>query len=169
MTLQVGNNTIQSGGILVRSDVGAFPTAITGGNLAGSASGDLVVHQHNNNTAGALTIGSLIQNNTAATVLTKSGAGNLILTNSSNTYTGGTFLNAGTLTYTADGNLGLAGSRNITFGGAAVLAGFSGSSLNTLTVNAGAVGTLSAHGYTIATTTGSGTLYYFSYSVLSAM
>ena len=169
LTLQVGNNTIQSGGILVRSDVGAFPTAITGGNLAGSASGDLVVHQHNNNAAGALTIGSLIQNNTAATVLTKSGAGNLILTNSSNTYTGGTFLNAGTLTYTADGNLGLAGSRNITFGGAAVLAGFSGSSLNTLTVNAGAVGTLSAHGYTIATTTGSGTLNYFPNAGLSTM
>ena len=169
LTLQVGNNTIQSGGILVRSDVGAFPTAITGGNLAGSASGDLVVHQHNNNAAGALTIGSLIQNNTAATALTKSGAGNLILTNSSNTYTGGTFLNAGTLTYTADGNLGLAGSRNITFGGAAVLAGFSGSSLNTLTVNAGAVGTLSAHGYTIATTTGSGTLNYFPNATSSAV
>ena len=169
LTLATGNNIIQSGGILVRSDVAAFASSITGGNLAGSASGDLLVHQHNNNAAGALTIGSLIQNNTAATVLTKSGAGNLILTNSSNTYTGGTFLNAGTLTYTADGNLGLAGSRNITFGGAATLVGFSGSSLNTLTVNVGAVGTLSAHGYTFATTTGSGTLSYFPNAGLSAM
>jgi autotransporter-associated beta strand protein len=169
LTLATGDNIIQSGGILVRSDVAAFASSITGGNLAGSASGDLLVHQHNNNAAGALTIGSLIQNNTAATALTKSGAGNLILTNSSNTYTGGTFLNAGTLTYTNDGQLGLAGSRNITFGGAATLVGFSGSSLNTLTVNAGAVGTLSAQGYTFATTTGSGTLSYFPNATNSAV
>lgn len=161
LTLATGDNIIQSGGILVRNDVAANASTITGGNLAGSASGDLVIHQHNANAAGALTIGSLIANNTAATALTKSGAGNLILTNNGNTYTGGTFLNAGTLTYTNDGQLGTtASARNITFGSAATLVGFNGSILNTLSANTGAVGTLSAHGYAITTTAGSGTLNY---------
>ncbi len=93
--------------------------------------------------------------------LTKGGAGTLTLSGTASTYTGGTFINAGTLVYTNDGNLGASGSRNITFGGTATLTGFNGSSLNTLTLSPGSVGTLNgAGGHTFATTTGSGTLNY---------
>ena len=88
-----GTNTISSGGILVAPAVGNNASIITGGNLQGPVSGDLIINQ--NNTSNSLTISSIIINNTATSV-TKSGAGTLIL-NAANTYTGTTFLNAGTL------------------------------------------------------------------------
>lgn len=100
-----GTNTITSGGILVTSAVGANATSITGGILQGSAGGDLIVHQ--NNTGAAFTISSVIQNNTTATGLTKTGNGQLTLTNI-NTYTGATTLNAGTLR--AEGNASALGT-----------------------------------------------------------
>ena len=117
LTLAAGDNIVQSGGILVRSDVGNNLSTITGGNLAGSASGDLIIHQAN--TSNGLTIGSLIQNNSGATALTKSGTGLLTLS-VANTYTGGTFINAGTVAISADSRLGDAAG-GITFGGSSTL------------------------------------------------
>ena len=82
-----GNNTITSGGILVTPAVGANATTLTGGTLLGASGKDLVVIQ--NNTSGALTVGSVIADNGGATGLTKSGSGTLALT-AANTYAGGT-------------------------------------------------------------------------------
>jgi len=98
-----GTNTIFSGGILVTSAVGNNLSTITGGTLQGASGEDLVVIQ--NNTSNGLTIGSVIQDNTSATSLTKSGAGTLTLTGT-NTYTGTTYVNEGTLTITDSNALG---------------------------------------------------------------
>jgi autotransporter-associated beta strand protein len=81
---------LQSGGILVTPNVGAFTTFIAGAplqNAAATAGIEIIVHQHN--TAGALQIDSVIQNNTAANAqaLTKTGAGKLFL-NGLNSFTG---------------------------------------------------------------------------------
>lgn len=93
-----GTNTLTSGGVLVSTAVGNNLTTITGGTLRGSSGGELFIHQ--NNTSNALTIASTIADNTTATALTKSGSGVLNLTGSLS-YTGGTFLNAGTLNMVA--------------------------------------------------------------------
>ncbi len=94
LTLSAGNNIVSTGGILVTSNVGANVSTITGGNLLGSSGGDLIIHQ--NNGSNALSIGSIIKDNSTATGLTKSGSGTLIL-NGVNTFTGGIAINAGTL------------------------------------------------------------------------
>jgi autotransporter-associated beta strand protein len=113
LTLQ-GSNVITSGGILVGSGVGANPTTITGGTLAGAASKDLSIIQ--NNTSGGLTIASEITDNTGATALTKSGSGQLTLTNS-NTFTGGLFLNGGRLVLDNAGALNSTIPNNVTIAG----------------------------------------------------
>ncbi len=91
--------TLNSGGLLA---TGSNAFTISGGTLTGGSNGiggyDLVVDQYN---TGGLTISSLIGNNGAnATALTMSGTGNLTLS-ASNTYTGNTSINGGTLTMTA--------------------------------------------------------------------
>ncbi|MES2924247.1 MAG: autotransporter-associated beta strand repeat-containing protein [Verrucomicrobiota bacterium] len=101
-----GTNILAAGGILATTNVGANASAINGGTLQGPAGGDLIVTQ--NNTLGALTIGSLVADNTSASSLTKSGAGTLIL-NNTNSYTGGTTLAAGTLGVGQNGAVGSGG------------------------------------------------------------
>src|SRR5207244_2363783 len=54
LTLLAGNNALQSGGILVTPNVGAFTTTITGPNLFGNPSIEIVIHQFN--LAGSLDI-----------------------------------------------------------------------------------------------------------------
>jgi len=110
-----GTNTISSGGILVGSTVGNNLTTITGGTLQGASGGELIIHQ--NNSSNSLTIASNITDNTTATALTKSGGGNLNLTGTLS-YTGGTYVNAGTLTLVAGSTNPLAttGSINVTGG-----------------------------------------------------
>ena len=71
------------------------------------AGGELVI----NATAGNTTINQIIQNNTSASSLTKSGAGTLVLNSNASTYTGGTVVNAGSIT-TATG-----GASTVTFFG----------------------------------------------------
>lgn len=110
ITLTGTTNVITSGGILVGSGVGSNLSTITGGTLAGAASKDLSVIQ--NNTAGGLTISSVIGNNTGATALAKSGGGLLTL-GASNTFTGGVFIHGGTV---ALGNAGALNSNAVTFG-----------------------------------------------------
>ena len=89
-----GTNVIATGGILNTSAVGNNGSTIAGGTLEGSAGGELIVI--NNDTQSAVTISSVIANNTTATGLTKSGLGTLNLS-ATNTYTGATVIDAGTL------------------------------------------------------------------------
>ena len=91
-----GSLTLVSGGL-----IGNTSGIISGGALAGSASGDLIVI-----TPANLTIGSVIADNGGATALTKAGSATLTLTGS-NTYSGATTIGAGTLQV---GNGGAAGS-----------------------------------------------------------
>lgn len=117
-----GVNTITSGGILFASAVGANASLITGGTLQGSAGGELVVHQNNNTAGSTTTIGSIIQDNTSATGLTKTGGGALTLTGA-NTYTGVTTVSGGTLllngaSETVKGNIVLGGSARLGLGAA---------------------------------------------------
>jgi autotransporter-associated beta strand protein len=100
--LALGGNllTLTSGGLLVTGTNAVQITGNTGATrlTAGNGSGayDLVVHQYN---SGGLTISAVIGNNAAdsqAVSLTKAGTGNLTLSGQ-NTYSGGTFINSGTL------------------------------------------------------------------------
>ena len=98
------NLVVGSGGILVSSAVGANGSTIGSAAAETLTSGngqDLVVIQ--NNTGGNLVIGSQI---TGAIGLTKSGPGTLVLGNSANDYTGGTYINAGVIAINADSALG---------------------------------------------------------------
>jgi autotransporter-associated beta strand protein len=108
VTIGGGNTlTLSSGGLLA---TGSGANTITGGTLTGASGKDLIVHQYS---SGNLTISSVIADNTSATGLTKSGTGTLILTGN-NTYTGTTFINAGTLNADATGgNKALGATTNI--------------------------------------------------------
>ncbi|QIF02281.1 PEP-CTERM sorting domain-containing protein [Roseimicrobium sp. ORNL1] len=86
-----GNNNILNGGILVTPNVGNNAVVITGGNLRGAASGELIIQQHN--TANTLTISSTINNNTSTKVV-KTGLGTAILAGT-NSFTGGLVVNQG--------------------------------------------------------------------------
>jgi autotransporter-associated beta strand protein len=104
VTIGSGNTlTLTSGGLLV---TGGGDTVIAGADatakLAGANTSDLIVHQH----SGAdCTISAVIANNTSTTRLTKSGTGTLYLSGA-NTYTGNTYVNEGTLSISANNNLG---------------------------------------------------------------
>lgn len=111
VTLAAGTNNITSGMILVTTSVGTNASAITGGNITGGVGTDLLVIQNNSN---ALSIGSIIADNTSATGLTKSGSGSLVLS-AANTYTGNTTVNAGAVTVNSGGSLGT-GSLNVLTG-----------------------------------------------------
>jgi autotransporter-associated beta strand protein len=116
VTIDTGNTlTIGAGAILVTNN-GTANQTITGGTLMGgnpgSGSGyDLIIHQHNNTST--FSINSAIADHTVTipvpeepeepgqvivttTALTKSGAGRMII-GGQGTYTGPTFVNAGTL------------------------------------------------------------------------
>ena len=82
--------TLNAGGLLF---VGAHDYSITGGtfNGSGGTQKDLVIHQFG---AGTLTVDSPVADNGGATALTKSGPGNLALTNA-NTFTGATYVGGG--------------------------------------------------------------------------
>lgn len=103
LTLDSGGLTVESGGIMISSGViGAGSTkTIAGGALRAGSGQDLIIHQYG---AGSMTIASDIVEN-GGTALVKTGSGELILTGT-NTYTGGTYLNGGTLTIGGDAQLG---------------------------------------------------------------
>lgn len=100
-SLGLGANslTLLTGGLLY---VGADDYTISGtGTLKSSTAtnSDLILQQFG---AGKLTIGAVIANGNGASTLTKAGTGALILSGA-NTYTGATFINAGTLQLGAAG------------------------------------------------------------------
>ena len=110
-----GTLVITSGGILNTANVGTGnATTISGGTLKGSSGGDLVIFQNNVGATSGLTISSAINDNTTATGLTLSGPGLVTLTGA-NGFTGGIFLNSGTLNV-ASSNLTAAGNA-MTFNG----------------------------------------------------
>ena len=99
-----GNLVIATGGILETSNVGANAATINNNTLTSGNGQDLIVHQ--SNTSAAMTISSQITNNGSTSIgLTKSGAGTLTLTGT-NSYSGTTTINAGTLQIGAYGSLG---------------------------------------------------------------
>lgn len=127
--------------------------------LATTTSGNLYLQA----SASSLWVDVPITDNGAGVLtLVKGGTGALTL-NGANTYTGGTVINAGTLTFTtlAAGNDGT--GRNITFGGTATLdTGVNGWDGGQLTVSAGAVGTIAGRTVDFSSTTGSGTIIHAS-------
>lgn len=154
----LAGSTLGTNGILNGT---AAPLIISGGGgvitLPTTTSGNLYVTAG----AGAISIDAPINDNGAGVLtLVKSGNAETVLRNNSSNYSGGTVLNAGTLTYTNDNQLGLAGSRNITVNGTATLTGFDNSSLGQLSVSAGAIANITARNLTFATATGSGTVLF---------
>ena len=86
--------TLLSGGLLA-SSAGTGPSTITGGTLKGATGADLIVLQ--NLATSPLTIGSVIADNGSATALTLGGLGGTLILTNNNTYTGPTYVNAGSL------------------------------------------------------------------------
>jgi len=96
-TVNLGTSTLTVlDGILITGTVSNQAQTISGGSIQGSSGGDLVVINNGGGTT-ALTISSNIVNNGSATAFTKSGAKTVTLSGANNTYTGATYVNAGTL------------------------------------------------------------------------
>ncbi len=113
-------NVIESGGILVSPRCRANRRRLPAGFSPPAMTRILIVNQFDTNMAGLLTISSVIVDDFGKAIgLTKSGGGLLVLA-ASNTFTGGTVLNAGTLNITEDDNLGASGS-GLSIGGGATL------------------------------------------------
>ncbi len=160
-TLALDTFNLETSGLL-NGGSGLLTVSGAGGSLT-TASGGGQLHVTPGSTTNNITVSAPITNNSGAVTLVKNGAGTLTLSNTGNSYTGGTVLNAGTL---AIGNVGHIGgsSANLTFNGSATLSqsaalNFSG---GTLTVNEGAnaVITSTNGSTTFATTTGTGNLIY---------
>ena len=160
--------TLTTGGILVPSTVGNNLSTITGGTLRSAATvanKDLVIFNYD--ASSSLTIGSTVADAAAGTTgLTKSGAGLLVLAGA-NTYSGPSFINAGTLTIGGAGQLGSGTyAPNIANGGALIYNSTSAQTLSGIISGSGALtqqgsGTLTLSGantYTGITTITAGTL-----------
>lgn len=111
-TLNMGANNVtldntavfSANGILSAGSGSAAISKTTASSLqVGTSGGELVIRV--DGSSDTLTIEPVIQNNTLASALTKSGSGNLILTGV-NTYTGVTAIATGTLTIGGTGKLG---------------------------------------------------------------
>ena len=126
-TITVGaGNTLRLGAV-----GGVLSTGTNGLTIGASGNAGTLTAGGADNTAGelilnnstALTINSAVADNgTGAVVLTKSGAGTLTL-NGTNTYTGGTFVNAGTLALVAGSTNPLANTGAITVTGGTLALG----------------------------------------------
>ena len=103
LTLDAGGLVVNSGGVMVNSLVataGSIKT-ISGGPLSAGVGNDLIVHHYG---AGLLVIESELVDN-GGTALVKTGTGAMVL-NGANSYSGGTFFNGGSVSISADTNLG---------------------------------------------------------------
>ena len=146
-----GGTTLTAGTLGVKSNtaLGSGTLTYNGGILQlGSgvnAANDILLNAGGTfDTAGNnATLSGVISEGVSGSSLTKVGAGTLFLTGA-NSYTGGTFINAGTLSINADAALG---TSSITFNGGTLQAGANSiSSARALTLNAGG-GTFDANGY----------------------
>lgn len=134
-TLALGTaaKTINSGGILITSGVGAYGTTISGSNLRAASGADLIIQQFN--PSGTLTISAVIQN-AGAGGLVKAGTGVLVLSGT-NTFTGGVLINQGFLSV---GSVAAGGTASTLGAGTSIGLG-DGSNLGTL-IYTGATATL---------------------------
>ena len=107
-------------------------------------------------TGATLTVSGLVSESTAGTALAIGGTGTVELTNSGNSYSGGTTVNGGTLQITSDGSLGnAAGSITINAGTLEVSSSSFGTSRTfTLGSNTSAISVDSGLTYTISTAIG---------------
>jgi autotransporter-associated beta strand protein len=135
-TLRVNSvNSVPTAGALTlgtAANTGTLMPATAGGNLLliNSSTASNVANANNN-----LTVNSVVADNTSASTVTKDGAGVLRLT-ATNTYSGGTVINAGTLAVKANANLGATGT-GITFNGPAALSFGNHPATGALTVDLG--------------------------------
>jgi fibronectin-binding autotransporter adhesin len=169
ITLSDGANgyTLATNGIL--NGVATLLTIAPGsvaGNLTtpGSSGGNLYLTTGSS----AITVSAPINDNGGPVALVKSGTGGVLtLSSTVSNYSGGTFLNAGQITVTADGNLG-AITGGVTFNGAATLSGaVTYNAGRTFTINDGAVATITGAANIQGQLTGSGTLVHTDNSVLT--
>jgi autotransporter-associated beta strand protein len=90
------NGILASGGTLTTTGFVKTTPATTAGRIQpATVGGELVI-----NSAGNLTLSASFQNNSSASSLTKTGAGTFTLGSSASTYSGGTVVNAGTVSFT---------------------------------------------------------------------
>ena len=140
---------VESGGLLTTYNV-TTPITLTGGTLkTGLAGGDLWIVQSNGASAGSgMVIKSQIVDNSGSS-LTKVGQRALYLTNTNNTYSGGTYLADGILNVPSEGSLG---SGAINFTGMATLQAGGNVALGSRAVNiaSGAIATFDTNGNSIS-------------------
>jgi autotransporter-associated beta strand protein len=140
-TLDIGSGqslALGDGGILTS---GTSSSQILDGTLMAGSTGELVVTNRN-----ALTISSTIADSVPGTGLTKSGAGTLTLTGS-NTYSGVTAIDQGTVVVSSDANLGTGTAVEIN--GATLKAAQSFSSTKSFTNTTAEVGTVDTGGFNL--------------------
>jgi len=152
--LTLGTYNFDANGIL-NGGSGPLTISAAGGAVRqqGTSATNLYITTGNN----AITISAPINDNTGALTLVKNGSGGTLTLSGSNGYTGGTVLNAGSLTTTADANLGIGGG--ITVNGVVTWNG--GDIYNharSLAVNEGAVLYLSNGSGVTGVLSGNGTL-----------
>ncbi len=146
-TINLGGFNLTNGGTLVSSAVlAANGLVITNGTLLPPPNQDVVFVQ---NGAGPLTVAALIADNGTAAALTKSAGGVLILA-SNNTFSGTTYVNAGTVQVGNGGTSGSLGSSALVQGQGGTLAfnrsdniSFSGSIIGAVGLTQAGSGTLS--------------------------
>lgn len=153
-TLDLASNklAVNSGGIVLRS-VGSGGKFVTGGTLTAGATnvgGELIISSFSTGSGVNLNISSIIADNgTGAVGLTWAGAvaGSTLVLTGSNTYTGGTWLGGGGVSFMSDASFGAA-SGKVTVGSSATLAWqTAGTVLNAsreIQINEGATATFSA-------------------------
>jgi autotransporter-associated beta strand protein len=129
------------GGILISSSgqnltigTGANLGTLTAGGNADNVAGDLVLANFSGNT---LTVNSTIADNVAGVVtVSKTGGGNVVLNGTSNSFTGTTFVNAGTLTLGASDVIGTGG---VTINGGTLAMGTNSDSVGAVALTAGSI------------------------------
>jgi fibronectin-binding autotransporter adhesin len=143
--------TVINGGILAVTvdalGVATNPVILNGGILRGAASTSLVASRpvqltssiSNTIDVPASTNFSIAGNVTGAGVLTKTGAGSLVLTNAANNYAGTTDISGGDIVVSASGQLS---NTQVRLQGGAVHAKSNVTMTNTMAVNSGAAGVL---------------------------
>lgn len=129
-----------AGGVLITPSgqnltigTGANSGTLTAGGNADDVAGDLVLANFSGNT---LTVNSTIANNgTGAVTVSKTGSGNVVLAGT-NTYTGTTFVNAGTLTLNTSNVIGTGG---VTVNGGTLAMGTNSDSVGAVALTAGGI------------------------------
>lgn len=164
-TIDPAGQTLVVNGILVGTGSGGLTIGNGTNNgtvMTATSGGELVLINHASN---AITVNSGIADNTSASSLTKGGTGLLTLANTTNTYTGKTYLGGGITNIVADASLGTAPGSTVadqlTFSGGTLQlnSAFNLATTRGLTINAGG-GTIDTQGFdstyagVIANTTG---------------